>query len=288
MCRKLIKYDLRAVRSLWLIQALILLALAIPFSLGLRFVTSEHSDAVAVYEGLVSLFLFLCIVWFFVSAVLVSVLVYVHYYKNLFTDEGYLTFTLPVTRRQILLSKLATALILQGAQIVVYLVVAAVVLLLAPTPESGNLITLAGYKALGEFLGILWNELGAWLILYVVQGLLILVCYALFTTLTAYFCITIGSTVVRKGKLPLAIGIYYGIQSVLSFVLQINIFSAFTPFGVFSVTSVIMGLAQRLDAQNVYVGMAILLTIILMAILALAIILFCMTLDMLERKLNLA
>ena len=45
-----------------------------------------------------------CVMAIIASAVVTELLVFVRFYKNFFTDEGYLTFTLPVSRKDLLLS----------------------------------------------------------------------------------------------------------------------------------------------------------------------------------------
>ena len=45
------------------------------------------------------------------GSIAVTVCVAVRYYKNVYTDEGYLTNTLPVTARQIVISKLSVGIL---------------------------------------------------------------------------------------------------------------------------------------------------------------------------------
>lgn len=67
-------------------------------------------SALDVFLTVSSAFLFmLCIFALFALCALMMVFMMVHFYKNLVTDEGYLTFTLPVSPANILCSKLFTA-----------------------------------------------------------------------------------------------------------------------------------------------------------------------------------
>lgn len=103
MLGKLIKYDMKALnRFLILIHAFLLVA-----SVACRIFITGRIDADA--DELNQLLLVLSIIFYFILFVGVSlgthIIVAVRFYKNVFSDEGYLTNTLPVTRGQLLLSK---------------------------------------------------------------------------------------------------------------------------------------------------------------------------------------
>jgi len=129
------------------------------------------------------------------------------FYRNLFTGEGYLSFTLPVSPTQHLLVKLLTAACFQ-------LMTLAVVLL-------SSLVLIAG-DVLIEVLkaaAYLWKELIPQipedviphLIGYVVEyGALILVS-VLGSSLMYYSCICIGQ-LARKNRVLLAVGVFFGYQ----------------------------------------------------------------------------
>ena len=289
MLKKLLKYDMIAIKRVWLLQAIIVLALSVPCGIALRFIDAEHSDSMMIYEGLVTMFFVTSIILVALSYFLTKGMVYLHFYKNFFTDEGYLTFTLPVSRKTLLFSKMTSAMIWSGAQLLVYVLFGAVLLLIAPAPARGELLTLAGYRSLGKLISEVWKYVGAWLILYVMEGLALLALIEAFEIATAYFCITLGSIVVKKAKLLLAIGVYYAIQSVLWQFFQISVFAYLTPVGFLSATTLITGIVERLYVANcANVGIALVLFIAILVAAALLLTMYYMTLDKIERKLNLA
>ena len=145
MFRKLLRYDLKAVRGLWLGQAAIVLAMSIPAGLVMRFLNSEYDSHSAVYEGLATFFVSVYVLWLVGSYVMVQYGIYHHFYKNFYTDEGYLTFTLPVSRKQLLLSKVANAIILSAAQVLLYLLAALIVMLLSAVPKDGAILSNSGH-----------------------------------------------------------------------------------------------------------------------------------------------
>ena len=103
MLGKLIKYDLKALnRFLILIHAFLLAA-----SAACRLFITGRINADA--NELNQILLALSIIFYFILFIGVSwgtqIIIAVRFYKNIFSDEGYLTNTLPVTRGQLLLSK---------------------------------------------------------------------------------------------------------------------------------------------------------------------------------------
>lgn len=103
MLGKLIKYDLKSTTKFLLIIHLFLVAASV---FGRVFITGRLDFEM---EGVNELLLTLTFVLFIIVFVGVSygtyIVIAVRFYKNLFSDEGYLTNTLPVTRGMHLLAK---------------------------------------------------------------------------------------------------------------------------------------------------------------------------------------
>ena len=110
MLGKLIKYDLKANRNLFLLMYAVLTVTA----LGSRIAMSEVFEELEGFSG-VAVIAVLVVVSYFVAVVAVSVMEYVliirRFYNNLFGSEGYLSFTLPVTASQHFWAKVLSALI---------------------------------------------------------------------------------------------------------------------------------------------------------------------------------
>lgn len=104
MLKKLIKYDIKYLnRFLILIHGVLLLgAAAVRLFVTGRIGASTNPDNAELLFALAFLFSFLLLVGASMATYLVAG---VRFYKNLFTDEGYLTRTLPVSSSQHLLSK---------------------------------------------------------------------------------------------------------------------------------------------------------------------------------------
>ena len=292
MLRKLLKYDFKSVWRVWWIAAIITLGSSVIGSFALRFflslttapgVAAESPEITFAY--IMSLILFLFSLLAIVASVFVmEILVYWRYYKHFFSDEGYLTFTLPVSRRDLLLSKTLNALIWEVAHILLLAVCLFIFLLVAPpVGDSGGLLNIDVVVSMIDGVAQAWEAIGGWLIVYVLEAILILSGAFVFSASLIHFCITIGSVVAKKHKLIAAIGIYYLVNMLLTSVFQI--------VGLFGIGSFIMGFGYKLEAIGQGAGMpaiALLLLVIALMVVSGALIMTFMTLGKLERKLNLA
>ncbi len=104
MLIKLFKYEWK---FFWKVPATINLALIIITILGITSLISPlwtlDYDIIGALMATSLVFYYLAI---FAGSIAVSAYIAIRFYKNVYTDEGYLTNTLPVTPRQIILSKL--------------------------------------------------------------------------------------------------------------------------------------------------------------------------------------
>ncbi len=155
------------------------------------------------------------------ASILVAFIIFQRFYKNLMCDEGYLTFTLPVTTSQILLSKLITAMIWTIISSVVILISVNIFVLFG-TNSNGFLNTEAYYE-LGKMLHDVNSVLGARVIWPILEFVLFLIVATAYSILQVYLAIIIGGIVSQKHKILASIGFYFVIQfavSVLSTIIQ--------------------------------------------------------------------
>ena len=289
MLGKLLKYDLKSTLKLFLIGAIISPVAAIGGGVMLRLffgIVESNSESIVL-----NLFAVFCMISGFVCLLLVGlfffftqILVYVRYYKNFFTDEGYLTFTLPASRGALFFSKTVSATIYFVAQTVISVLSFLLFAIVVTPAERGafplNFDVLAG---IGQLLSELWSLCGAWTLVYILEVLLIGLAVLVYSTMLVYFCITVGSILVKRAKLLLSIGIYYAFNSILSTLSQLAIFL----FGVFTVEGVTI-LSEGMTKNQACATFALLFLLILAAVSAVAALLYSLTQTLLDRKLNLA
>lgn len=103
MLKKLLKYDWK---FFWKVPTAINAFLGVITLVGIvSLLTPIWELNSNLLEALMVMLLLLYYVALFAGSIGVSAYIAVRYYKNIYTDEGYLTNTLPVTARQIVLSK---------------------------------------------------------------------------------------------------------------------------------------------------------------------------------------
>lgn len=288
MLKKCLKYDFEAVLRTWWILAVSMLGASVIAGLGFRFF-SQCMMADDLNEGLMMLSVFVAIGSYFCLLAMIMgmtvsfILIFWRIYTHFYTDQGYLTFTLPVKRSTLYLSKVIMGTVLEVATVGILILGILFMVLVVPPTEGGEFfLSLDWLSAIGEVLGQLVDVAGWWLILWIPTGVAILLLFALFQNGLIYFCITVGAVVAKRHKLIAAIGIYYGVNVAVGLIGEI-IFLFLTA----GITAIIMA---ALASGGVIMGLTItaILFIVALAMAVLSTILHFMTVNKLERKLNLA
>lgn len=132
------------------------------------------------------------------------------FYKHHFTDEGYLTFTLPATTHQLLLSS--------TTNIIIWNLISGIVTVVGLLGMFTPLFVLAGQEGADIFAEIayVFTEIygNGFFVLYAVM----LICTALGTTILPLLAVTIGAQISKKYKLLAGIGVFIGLNMAVSFV----------------------------------------------------------------------
>lgn len=274
MLRKLLKYDFKSVMKLWGLGALIVLALSVFGGLCLRVISSDRDFHEIIYItcglGLFLTYLAIC-----AFAILTFVLLAVRFYKNFFTDEGYLTFTLPVKLHTLMNSKLILALV---TEFITFLVGMAAILIVLFVGLGGLDVV---FENIGEFLKMLCKEgYMGWAILYFVEFLVVMSLGSAFSSLFMGCCITFGAVIAKRAKVLAAIGIYYAANSVFSTVTSIFLMFGFGAFTTWVDSAQLTGAQERTVFALTMFGIAALLGL-------LCSMLYTLQYRLLDRKLNL-
>ena len=205
MVKKLFKHEIYAYLRTILPMHLILIGIA---ALG-RFVQLFENDSTAYRIVFVS-----SVVVFVVGAVVCSVLTLVfgikRFYTNLFSSEGYLSFTLPVTPTQHIWVKNIVAVIAQLTSIIMIAVATCVITLGDVCNEL--------FKAFFYIVKSLYIETGYHCVLYTLEIIVLAVLEAATIYMLFYACITLGQRA-KKNRIAAAVGIffiYYFIMQILS------------------------------------------------------------------------
>lgn len=275
MLSRLLKYDFRAMLKYWWIAALTSAGLSIVGGLCIVVLDNEYNRHFS-FQAMAGLGIFLVVLGLSAFMILSQILIYVRFYKHFFTDEGYLTFTLPVRRCDLLTSKLITAVtvtVMTGAVLVADGVIIAAISL------GDRLFDPKMWDRLWTIVRDLWNDLGGYLIAYAVQLVLLLIVVTVMSVMLLFCCITLAGIVVKKHKVLAAIGFCYGVSGVISFVMQWLMM-----FGMYGADSWIVPLPE--STLKAVISLALLTFTLFAGLLAVGLYLF--NLWMIDRRLNLS
>ncbi|MDE7286928.1 MAG: hypothetical protein K2N55_08845 [Lachnospiraceae bacterium] len=226
MLGKLLKHEWRAVWKVptLLIGVLMIIAVAAGCTFALPIWDSE-------WIGLpLSGVMMIVIFYFAMIAVGIGITIYfaVRYYKNMYTDEGYLTHTLPVSARSLLLNKVITMTawnLIGGVAIIVSIFVFGGVTLLALMPKDSSYARelVEAFVQLPAALRELWNEPALRGINGFCASIVFLVLASAFSgTMMVIGSITLGQ-MVRKHRILGAVGAYFAINCAMQFLTTIII-----------------------------------------------------------------
>lgn len=274
MLGKLLKYDFKSVFKFWWIAALTSFGVSLVGS-GCITVLRAERDLPTVVDASAIFVLIIAIVSFCIFAVLPTIIIFIRYYKNFFTDEGYLTFTLPVKVKNLINSKLIMS--------VVLMIATGIVLVIDVFTMLG--IGFADVIFSKEFLDNLFlivkeviEKVGAYILLYGVEAVILAVLSVVSFFLFLFCCITLASVITKKARVITAIAIYYGVNCVVTFILEI-----FVIFG-------IQGIFQRMGALSenmIYPVFGLGLFTVIALISVFCIMLYTLLFYMTDRRLNL-
>ena len=276
MLSRLLKYDFRAMLKYWWIAALSSMGLSVLGGVCAVILDNEYNQHFS-FTAIAGLGIILTVLGMSAFMVLSQVLIYVRFYRHFYTDEGYLTFTLPVKRCHLLSSKVIAAVtttVLTGIVLVADLVIIMAIV------QGDKLFDAALWERRLRVVRDLWNSVGGgFFVTYGVEILLLLLSLAVFSVMLMFCCITFAGVVVKKHKVLAAIGFCYGASAVLSFVMQ-----WVTLFGIYGVEGWFYTLSDA--AVKSVIALALLAIILFVALVSVG--LYVLNLWMIDRRLNLS
>ncbi len=275
MLSRLLKYDFRAILKYWWLAAVTSVGLAALGGVCAVILDNDYIRQIS-FKTIAGLGLFLSILGMVAFVILSEILIYVRFYRHFFTDEGYLTFTLPVKRSDLLTSKVVSA---TAVSVMTGIVVTVDIGIIIAFLLGDRLFDAQMWERRFEVIRDLWNVLGVYLILYILQFLLLMLALTVVSILLMYCCITIAGIVVKKHKVLAAIGICYAASGVVSFVTQWVFL-----FGIYGVGAWFSSLSE-----GALMGViALILAVFILFVAAVSVGLYVLNLWMIDRRLNLS
>lgn len=220
MFTKLLKHDFKATWGVLGLLSLIILGAGLLGGTALRYLIYMSME-----ESEFSILILMCVLALIGAVISIAIcgagsmfVLIGRFYKSRFTDEGYLTFTLPVTSHQILLSSLANSaigMLITGAAAVIAVAIIVGMGITAPGLEIqlGDVVTEFSriFQDMADAMGI---GKGGYIALTTLGGIVSFF-YELIILMLA---VTIGAQIAKKHKILAAFGVYYGIQMGMSFI----------------------------------------------------------------------
>ncbi|MEE1314168.1 MAG: hypothetical protein UHS49_00165 [Faecalimonas sp.] len=196
MVKKLYKHEILALGRLMLP----VLCAVLGVGLFTRIILLFESDTVAykIIEGSSFVVLVLAMI---ASVFLALIFGVVRYYKNLFSCEGYLSFTIPVTPAQHLWVKVSVAVLFEVGAVLASILALAIAFSGEPIVEL--------FKAADYLWELITQQVSAaHLVTYFIEFLLLMLVSFFGQYLLYYTCITIGQ-MAKKNRVLAAVGVYF-------------------------------------------------------------------------------
>lgn len=221
MLSKLIKHEWRA---FWKIPAFVNLFLVIFTAFGVIALNAKIWESESIIIQSLSVFVLL---FYYIALIVISFTVVLYtalrFYKNIYTDEGYLMHTLPVTQKSLIVSKLIVS---YAWTLITFLVIIVSILsllaaLLSSTGAAGDF-----WESLNQLIAELQNPavlalfketFGIGLLPFLILVLIYFLISPLYNALTLYASVSLGQ-LFKKHKIFGSIISYIGIYTVLQII----------------------------------------------------------------------
>ena len=215
MFAKLLKYEFKAIGKPVLIGGLAAVLAGVLGALMLQILMTQTPATMneEILQTVMSLLLSGIYITIFAYAVAPEIFMLYRFYKHHFTDEGYLTFTVPATTHQILMASIVNILICSTIVMILSLVAFGVTLIpVVINPEFLESMDLFSYYFSAELVG---ETFGLGTVLATVLYVISTVVYSLIMPL---FCITLGCLIAKKHKILCSFAVGYGVSMVVSMI----------------------------------------------------------------------
>ncbi len=292
---KIFKYDLKSMVKFWWIVALITPIAALVAGVLFRnymdtMISMVDNDAIADNTSLITLLSFVAAIEMIgayiasivygVSLLATFIIISIRFFKNFYTDEGYLTFTLPVSRRELYLSKVASSMVVVLGQFAVMGLGAALMIIVGIPSKSGLWIfDREVWRVIFSWFDT-WREIGNFALIVINIAIVIAAMIgSLFMNVTLlHFCITLGSVIVKRGKVFASIGCWYLVNEVFSSLITVVIY----------VIYILAIFVLALSGTYILIALIPVLLLIMALYWTCAFLFYNLTQTLIDKKLNLA
>ena len=282
MLGKLLKYEWKGLRLPFLIMLIVLVSTTVLTCGIILTINPEYDDTVTGFSFMALIFsIFLYYFGIIGCSIGTSLIIVIRFYKTCYTDQGYLTHTLPVTTKQHLNAKIIAAVVTQ-LLLMIAIAISLFIIIQVGIHHMFSFIPDYAYDELRrtfarEFSYVYRNiedELGIRISLFITYMVVCYIISMIANTITTFGCVSLGQ-LFAKHRVIGAIAAYFIVQlvmSTISFFASTIIFNKAIANGSYTKTFDIMSPSSNL-------------TLILSVILAVA--MYFANLHMMTKKLNL-
>lgn len=249
MLGKLIKHEFRAMRRPFIplfistLGVALLAAIALFAAMELAKTAGSH-EMNAVFIMMTSSITIICAIALASATIVALILIAQRFYNSVIKNEAYLTFTLPVTPNQILMSKTITSYIYS---IITYVLMGFglfLIVMIGIVMPFGRYFDSSIFYQFRYYLSSVFSGTVIESLTFVVLNVLNLIISPASSILMLYFCIMAGSKIASKHKILCAVGLYLAIAIVIACVssgisMAVNIGMQNISLSYFNITSVI-------------------------------------------------
>ena len=284
MLGKLIKYEWRGLR-LPLTIMMIVLAGTMILTCGVILTINPKLDETLAWYSVMALMLSIFLYYFGIIGCTLgtTLIVVVRFYKTCYTDQGYLTHTLPVTPHQLLNSKILTAIFTQLLMIFA-IILSIFIILQVGIHHVFSFIPDYSYAELRHEFSIVFadildsfeDEFGLRLGLYIAYLLFYCIVGVISNVITLFGCVSLGQ-LYAKHRIVGAIAAYFLLQFVMMIIGYITAIPMYTRMlaGTYYDNATVFGI------MSPTMNMSLLTTVLL------AVVMYFVNLHMMTKKLNL-
>lgn len=220
MFAKLLKYDFRSTKKMGLIMLLFIAGSSVLGGASVisivKLVQSEVISESVIFKLMMIMLIMTCaisVITLISSFIVMFIYICVNFYKSLVTDEGYLTFTLPVKSKDILLSKIVNGIIWLAITVLAIIVALILVGLLVLLILNENPIEFI--KATFQEIYTLFEDIiDSGFVFNIFMMIVNLILSGIVYLLLCFAAIFTGSVIVKKNKALAAFGLVYGFNTV--------------------------------------------------------------------------
>ena len=243
MLKKLIKYEWNECYKLIGLINLVVLIFSIIACIALSLLDFRGDNARTAFSMIFTMGYGVIYVTVLMAASFgVTLFIYIRFFKNLFSSEGYLMHTLPVKASELIISKLVVAYIIHFITSIVIVVCIGAIVLCIGANLTGDF---SFVQRINEIVSLeLPADAIAWFVVYLVGTGITVLISPLFSALTGYFSLSVGQ-LFNKYKIVFGIGVYFLITFIVQiittvFAVPISFSMSYSEAGVFISQSVQM------------------------------------------------